>query len=630
MTEIKKPFPVIQQELIEVSKKIPSLLPLQKATALANTRNYFGLDDDPNDVDALLRISGKAYGGHFTRNWMTGIDPALAQAGLPTYNQFLSEVAQDGSFVTKLAPWRQTYQSPFNDPNCLLDLYLERVVAKADIPSRREFTKGVVGAVKTQSTENKRKVFESKNRTAEFDTIVVGGGPVGNTAVVNIGPTQKTAYITSDPWHGYSWYSRANLTMNSSFDQFDPYGDPLPILEGATTKLLLNLLDLNRVAARSADSRTVACEVGTRSYAGGETAGVTNLINAAASTPHLFTRTELSYPSIAESDKKVFAVARDLDSGQSFQLNAEKLYIASGPGAEECKVADVESRDDYANAQRLLRDQLTGEAKKIDFPKLSNLQMLGDALVYWIQNCNADPALYPFDFFDINARVSVLGDGDAAISVWKFLGGLAPESAYPPGFKELLAKPQRRWLGFNRAKDLTQLPRQLNKNIDDVTFQRSAYEADLVVPGRVTAHRAIDRNNRSIGVQSIVAGASFIDNYTFVCTGLTDSKSEDRIENVSFNDATLANNPDFILGRQSDLGRVQILGLANKFPREKLPPPFREYLNTLGVDQKGNLAALWVWQYLSQVQVLQDMQTNKVNKKVFDTALQFDPYKLVT
>lgn len=546
----------------------------------------------------------------------------IQKAGFETFAEFQKRSQEVDPFLAMygLFPFERDEKAPksqFDIDSTSLDIYLTEKL-NAPVLERRAFVNAIDRKFQAMSAEALTEIrrLKAEGKTLKLDTVIVGDGPIASSIAALLGPTAEVTILTDQIAPGDVWRKRGFFHINSSAKRKVSQGKELPLQDGPTTRVLpsgfAGGVRLEELAANNDNVLEVQCDDGEiRRYLSGELIGDSLKANFAPNISKVIAESEF-IPEKTFVNERGKVILTFTNEGEEFQVEAKRAYIATGPGKDETKIDDAQSKTEYQESKDFMKEQLkrararlaAGEEPSkvlIYLPRIIPFSVIEDLYLYWIRDCNSDdtPGAYPFEELFESVDIGIVGKKDSAKVFAEFAKlKRGPKNAYPKGFAK---RP------YVEAPLVTIYGAKINAEDENSRRRYKGYTQGtddldaLGVEGLVVSQRI---NKRGIlrGVETIIQKNNGEterrrDDFVIVCTGLESERVADRLGTIMLDAFDTFGNR---VGKESVLGEIQILGSANKFAKRDFPESIQKILDSIGVGE--NTVALWVWQLLAERQ----------------------------
>lgn len=472
--------------------------------------------------------------------------------------------------------------------------------------------------------------------TARKRLVVVGGGPLTTLLVSVFSPYFDITLITQERRLGNQWRTR-KMHLNSSCTIRSADGTPLPLLDGPTTRILgrafraIQLgLDVDVLALR--DALPVVCEVGNAIYPSGPLLGelIAHNLHMHVDAFLIGQRVDISQTS-RNADGSLRLVLQDVDDGTQRQLDAEAVFILTGPGPEVPRVGDATTNRVYRDAAEHLdamlgqiRQRLANERKLLSlyaerFPNVldlcpaverevatcqarylqANLPLIwtltGIQKVYalWqeLEALNVPADAFPLaPLFNADLSVGYIGAGDTMRTLKECMDGFGPASAYPRG---LYPQGHRRSTIYNLGASSAEAYQAVTRRrYWDVYTDRTR-----AIPFKASGYRLVNDSRKGRRQVEVIHADEQGKkrrrryDYLFDATGLDRSPIEEKLP-PTIQLQTIFDLQGKPVARGDKEGRIFIVGSATGTLAPDFTDEIRAILEALGISQ--NTIALWV------------------------------------
>ena len=458
------------------------------------------------------------------------------------------------------------------------------------------------------------------------DVVLVGGGPLTSIVASVLSPFFHITVVSEQNALGKPWRNR-HIYINSSSNVRDDEDAPLPLLGGATTRVIgrkqYNSLDSELLL--SDDTLAMRCDAGNIvQYAAGPRLGclvATNIVfNADDYLLNQRVEVELTRQN---ADGTVRLTLVDTHDGSRRELNANAVIFLTGPGKERSRVASNslyeqeatrlkqeihaarertrwfrESLDKLSDvpvssgikAQQVWLKRRLVSLSAISLPRLLNLTDTEDILEYWCEDLKADPELYPYELL-LPQTVAYVGNGDTMRTVKELQEGRGPKSAYPDSRFRFFPSIEKSCI-YNEG---TNSPKQY-AGANRRRYRRTFTSTTTSQPFKVERYRLIVDSRNSRERMEVLFRDEFglrrRRRYDRVwdCTGLDRTPLQYQLP---FPSRLMRDMEGNVVGVSNREGNILIAGSATGFREQDFPRQLRDIINVLGVAQ--NTIALWVY-----------------------------------
>jgi len=470
------------------------------------------------------------------------------------------------------------------------------------------------------------------------DVVLVGGGPLTAVLASILSAFFRVTVITKQHRLGVPWRYR-QIYMNNTAEALDPNGPGLPLLTGSTMKIVGSLFsNLPSDLVLSRDTKDVVCATGRIArYAAGPMVGKHVATNIVLNSDEILVNQEV-VASEPLPDGGVQLVLLDTNNGDQRVLQANAVFMATGPNEEQSKVPDLgsqqlyqESAEDLDESLRLarqllaryrallqsletfpdilpvrvqrqrLRDQISQVIQVIRVPRIVTLNALEKIYEFWEEDLAGDPDLFPLaDLISKAKEIAVIGDGDTGRTEAELAGGNGPESAYPPNVKRGIRR--RKITLYNVEQESRQQYVEANRRRYEDVFT----ENTRAIPFKVSSYRLV-KNRRGQELVEIAyrdaAGTLRRDRYpyAFDATGLRRRSPSETLASSSGAEV-IYNGQGVAVGRGDRTANLFLVGAAAELPFSLLATELQEIIRALGIPE--NTLALWLNGLLAELAAL--------------------------
>lgn len=556
--------------------------------------------------------------------FLTLVEEVEARLGIPYLG---IEGQQRRIELTRNRPYRyEASRYIFNNVRESLTLRIGEILKSK--PGRDEFVRKLE-ALTRRLTARKLEQIDRAAQTGEVvqeQIVLVGGGPLTSHAATLLSPYYRVLVITDRDSLGGGWLNRCNMYINSSTSQSNIDTAPLPLLKGSTTTPItprrhINAIDLG--IYDDSDTLKVLCaDRAVRKYISGPQLGAavaTNILLSASDV--IVGQTVLPAETIVKGDGTKRLTIVDQDGKQRF-IDASAVIFLTGPGAEVCKVQDVDSQLLYLESatrlrllidltQRKYRELTQKNAAKNDLimlvrnferslPRL--LSQTGIEAVYqmWRVDFDSDPELFPLRDFYTNPAydLAFIGGGDTTKVQKMAQDGRGPIDAYPPG---LIVTPNQICTLYNFPASTTEEYAQASRPLYRQVFDPIVETTTDTEPAKVGAWRRVVKRNgqevyevQLIGEDGKPTGKVASHTHLIVATGLDPTPLVEEFNSTPITFRPLFDRDGVGVGLYSRQNLL-IAGSAQRQQTFELPIEIQRILSELATE---NTVALWVYSLL--------------------------------
>lgn len=551
--------------------------------------------------------------------------------------------SQYGMPAQELRPSPQGIDPRFNDTADLIPL-LFRIIFQDD-ELLDQWLRLLDGHVSASSTANLAAMDQAAARAAapvRKNVVLVGGGPLTSIVASMLGAFFNVTVVTAQRGLGKPWRNRKSIRLNSSCSIADFGAPPLPLLGGPTTRATAsqqwNSLDVDLLLV-AAEVLTVVCDNGSSvDYPPGYLLGALVATNILFHADDYLERQWVDVRRMKRNpDGSLRMTLVDTDDGVVRELDADAVFLCTGPAKEQSKLKSASSQrlyqaaadqidlalrearidlkqlrgvqqgleESYPTAEplvlelrrRLIGRQATDIARGIGrrLPHLLTLTTLEKVYDIWdeLEALGAEPESFPLaDVVSGGKSIGYIGDADTARTLKEWAEGAdgkGPRRAYPRGFQ--LTGPLPRGTIYNERATTPQEYAQNNRRryagVFTPTTRSIPYKASRY---RLTADR---RGRTRVEVTHRDAQGKRVRrlfDYAFDATGLAQGRIEEQLP-PDWQMTDYTDLQGYRVGRADRLSDLFILGVAAGFRGQDFATEIQRIIEALATGE--NLLALW-------------------------------------
>jgi hypothetical protein len=475
---------------------------------------------------------------------------------------------------------------------------------------------------------------KTQARPVRKDVVLIGGGPLTSVVASLLGAFFRVTVVAQQRGLGRPWRNRKGIWINSSCAIRNFHALALPLLGGGTTRVVAsqqwNSVDVNVLLNR--DTLRVPCDNGSVvDYAVGSLLGdlVATDILFHADDYLVCQQVDLSALE-RNADNSIGLRLVDMERGTERLIDANAVFVLTGPAPEQTRLADPSSRALYRSsadlvdsllesareelrrelekqrglevtftgedAKRFRRNRLRMEATRIarmvkrGIPRLLTLTAVEKLYDLWqqLEELGAEPDDFPLaDIVNNGKSIAYIGDGDTSRSLKQWMEN-GPLGAVPRGFIPS-GLPPRGTIYNEEAQSPAEYARINRRRYRDVFTPTTR-----AIPYKATRYRITYRSGKEcVEVTHRDAFGQrrrLYYDYVFDATGLDQGRIEDSLP-PQFTMDTFYDLQGRPVGRKDRVSDLFILGAAAGFRVQDFPLEIQRIIQALGSGD--NLLALW-------------------------------------